>query len=239
MADVLSFRMRQRPVRTAASISTVVVSIFYLLAQMVGAGELVALLLGISSQAAKNLVIAGVGLLMIVYVVFGGMKGTTWVQIVKAVMLMTGAAIMTIWVLAKFGFNPSALLGAAADASGKGEAFLQPGLRYGVENADATKTLLSKLDFISLALALVLGTAGLPHILIRFYTVPGFQGGAEVGALGHRADRHLLPDDAGAGLRRRGAGRARRRSPRRVPAATRRHRNSPRRSAGSAPGSAR
>ena len=133
MADVLSFRMRQRPVRTAASISTVVVSIFYLLAQMVGAGELVSLLLGISSQAAKNLVIAGVGLLMIVYVVFGGMKGTTWVQIIKAVLLMTGAAIMTIWVLAKFGFNLSALLGAAADASGKGEAFLEPGLRYGVE----------------------------------------------------------------------------------------------------------
>ncbi len=172
MADVLSFRMRQRPVRTAASISTVVVSIFYLLAQMVGAGELVALLLGISSQAAKNLVVVGVGLLMIVYVVFGGMKGTTWVQIVKAVMLMIGAAVMTIWVLAKFGFNPSSLLGAAAEASGKGEAFLQPGLRYGVENADATKTLYSKLDFISLGLALVLGTAGLPHILIRFYTVP-------------------------------------------------------------------
>src|SRR5689334_8474068 len=163
MGDVLSFRMRQRPVRTAASISTVVVSIFYLLAQMVGAGELVSLLLGISSQTAKNIVIAGVGLLMIVYVVFGGMKGTTWVQIIKAVMLMTGAAIMTFWVLAKFGFNPSALLGAAADASGKGEAFLEPGLRYGVEGADATKTLLSKLDFISLAMALVLGTAGLPH----------------------------------------------------------------------------
>src|SRR5690349_12136569 len=172
MADVLSFRMRQRPVRTAASISTVVVSIFYLLAQMVGAGELVSLLLGISSQTAKNLVIAGVGLLMIVYVVFGGMKGTTWVQIIKAVLLMTGAGIMTVWVLAKYGFNPSELLNAAAGASGKGEAFLEPGLRYGVENADATKTLLSKLDFISLAMALVLGTAGLPHILIRFYTVP-------------------------------------------------------------------
>lgn len=100
------------------------------------------------------------------------MKGTTWVQIVKAVMLMTGAAVMTFWVLAKFGFNPSALLGAAADVSGKGESFRQPGLRYGVENADATKTLISKLDFISLALALVLGTAGLPHILIRFSTVP-------------------------------------------------------------------
>src|SRR6478609_8043904 len=157
MADVLSFRMRQRPVRTAASISTVVVSIFYLLAQMVGAGELVSLLLGISSQAAKNLVIAGVGLLMIIYVVFGGMKGTTWVQIIKAVLLMTGAGIMTVWVLAKYGFNPSDLLNAAAGASGKGEAFLEPGLRYGVESADATKTLLSKLDFISLAMTLALG----------------------------------------------------------------------------------
>ena len=207
MADVLSFRMRQRPVRTAASISTVVVSIFYLLAQMVGAGELVALLLGISSQAAKNLVIAGVGMLMIVYVVFGGMKGTTWVQIVKAVMLMTGAAIMTIWVLAKFGFNPSQLLGAAADASGKGEAFLQPGLRYGVENADSAKALISKLDFISLALALVLGTAGLPHILIRFYTVPDSKAARKsvLWAIGLIGD--LLPDDAGARLRRGRAGR--------------------------------
>jgi cation/acetate symporter len=165
MADVLSFRMRQRPVRSAAALSTVIVSIFYLLAQMVGAGELVALLLNISSSAAKNLVIVLVGVLMIVYVVFGGMKGTTWVQIVKAVMLMVGALIMTIWVLAKFGFNISSLLGAAADASGKGDAFIGPGLKYGVSGT-------SKIDFISLGLALVLGTAGLPHVLIRFYTVP-------------------------------------------------------------------
>ncbi len=171
MADVLSFRMRQRPVRTAASISTVVVSIFYLLAQMVGAGTLVALLLGITSAGAKNLVIAGVGVLMIVYVVFGGMKGTTWVQIIKAVMLITGAAIMTFWVLGKYGFNLSSLLGAARDNSGK-PGFLQPGLYYGKESTDAWKTLISKLDFISLGLALVLGTAGLPHVLIRFYTVP-------------------------------------------------------------------
>jgi len=165
MADVLSFRMRQRPVRSAAALSTVVVSIFYLLAQMVGAGELVALLLDIKSSTAKNFVIVLVGILMIVYVVFGGMKGTTWVQIVKAVMLMVGAAIMTIWVLAKFGFNLSSLLGAAAEKSGKGDAFITPGLKYGA-------TGISKLDFISLGLALVLGTAGLPHILIRFYTVP-------------------------------------------------------------------
>jgi len=171
MADVLSFRMRQRPVRTAASISTVVVSIFYLLAQMVGAGTLVALLLGITSAGAKNMVIGGVGLLMIIYVVFGGMKGTTWVQIIKAVMLITGAAIMTFWVLGKYGFNLSSLLGAARDNSGK-PGFLEPGLFYGKETADAWKTLVSKLDFLSLGLALVLGTAGLPHVLIRFYTVP-------------------------------------------------------------------
>ena len=165
MADVLSFRMRQRPVRSAAALSTVIVSIFYLLAQMVGAGELVSLLLNISSATAKNLVIVLVGLLMIIYVVFGGMKGTTWVQIVKAVMLMVGAAVMTIWVLAKFGFNISALLGAAAEASGKGDAFIQPGIKYGASG-------ISRLDFVSLGIALVLGTAGLPHILIRFYTVP-------------------------------------------------------------------
>jgi len=172
MADVLSFRLRQRPVRMAAATSTLTVSLFYLLAQMAGAGGLVALLLDIKSRGGQSVVIAVVGVLMIVYVLVGGMKGTTWVQIIKAVLLMTGAGIMTVWVLAKYGFNPSELLNAAAGASGKGEAFLEPGLRYGVESADATKTLLSKLDFISLAMALVLGTAGLPHILIRFYTVP-------------------------------------------------------------------
>ncbi len=165
MADQLAYRMRQRPVRTAAATSTVVVSIFYLLAQMVGAGTLVALLLGVQSDFVKNLTIIGVGVLMIVYVVFGGMKGTTWVQIVKAVLLMTGTVLISVLVLADFGFNLSELLGAAATNSGKGEAFLNPGLQYGISNT-------SKIDFISLALALVLGTAGLPHILIRFYTVP-------------------------------------------------------------------
>ena len=89
MADQLAFRMRQRPVRTAAATSTVVVSIFYLLAQMVGAGALVALLLGADSEAAKNFTIIAVGLLMIFYVTVGGMKGTTWVQIVKACLLYT------------------------------------------------------------------------------------------------------------------------------------------------------
>ena len=235
MADVLSFRMRQRPVRTAASISTVVVSIFYLLAQMVGAGELVALLLGITSPAAKNLVIVGVGLLMIVYVVFGGMKGTTWVQIVKAVMLITGAAIMTFWVLAKYGFNLSALLGAAADKSGKGESFLQPGLRYGEENADATKTCVeARLHLAGVgAGARHRGPAAHPDPLLHG---AGLQGGPEVGELGDRHDRHLLPDDAGPRLRRGRAGRVRRRSPSKVRAAIPLRRNWPRRSAGSGTG---
>ncbi|MCX4746081.1 cation acetate symporter [Kitasatospora sp. NBC_01287] len=165
MADVLAFRLRQRPVRTAAGISTIVVSIFYLLAQMVGAGSLVALLLGVEGSAAKGWTVVAVGALMVLYVTVGGMKGTTWVQIVKAVLLIAGAAVMTFLVLAKYDFNPSALLGAAAQASGKGAAFLAPGLKYGASGT-------SELDFVSLALALVLGTAGLPHILVRFYTVP-------------------------------------------------------------------
>ena len=184
MADVLAFRMRQAPVRTAGSISTVVVSIFYLLAQMVGAGALVALLLGIkqgetflgmSSETAKIVTIALIGVLMIVYVTVGGMKGTTYVQIVKAFMLMLGALLLTVLVFMAFKFNLSSLLGEAAAKSGRTppESFLQPGLRYGRDIAgNAGATLVSKLDLISLGLALVLGTAGLPHILIRFYTVP-------------------------------------------------------------------
>ena len=168
MADQLAYRMRQRPVRTAAATSTVVVSIFYLLAQMVGAGALVTLLLGVTSETAKALVIVGVGLLMVFYVTVGGMKGTTWVQIVKAVLLMTGTLLITVLVMAEFDFNLSQLLGAAAENTGKGQAFLEPGLRYGVSTT-------SKIDFLSLGLALVLGTAGLPHILIRFYTVPTAQ----------------------------------------------------------------
>ncbi|GGS71520.1 cation acetate symporter [Nonomuraea spiralis] len=171
MADVLAFRMSPRPVRTAAGVSTIVVSIFYLLAQMVGAGALVGLLLGITSEAGKVWTIIGVGALMIVYVVFGGMKGTTWVQIVKAVLLMTGAALVTLLVLGKFGFNLSSLLGQAATTSGPKANpgnFLIPGLKYGTD----AQGLAGKIDLISLGLALVLGTAGLPHILIRFYTVP-------------------------------------------------------------------
>ncbi|MER8027204.1 sodium/solute symporter [Glutamicibacter protophormiae] len=164
MADVLSFRLRQRPVRIAAAISTLAVCVFYLLAQMAGAGALVSLLLGIDSRAGQSLVIVIVGALMILYVLIGGMKGTTWVQIIKACLLIAGALIMTIWTLAMFGFNFSELLGKAAEVAGNPE-ILNPGMQYG-------KSETSKLDFISLALALVLGTAGLPHVLMRFYTVP-------------------------------------------------------------------
>jgi cation/acetate symporter len=171
MADVLAYRMRQPPVRMAAGISTITVSIFYLLAQMVGAGALVALLLGVSGTTAKNLTVVAVGILMIFYVTVGGMKGTTWVQIVKAMLLMTGTTLITILIGLKFHLNLSHLLGAAADKSGKGSAFLEPGLRYAKESQGLT----GRIDLISLGIALVLGTAGLPHILIRFYTVPTAQ----------------------------------------------------------------
>jgi cation/acetate symporter len=165
MGDVLSFRMKQRPVRAAAATSTLVVSFFYLLAQMAGAGGLVALLLDVKSKTGQAGVIAAVGALMVLYVLVGGMKGTTWVQIIKAALLITGALVMTVWVLSKFSVNLSSLLGSAAAESGKGDAVLNPGLQYG-------KDTVGKIDFVSLGLALVLGTAGLPHILMRFYTVP-------------------------------------------------------------------
>jgi cation/acetate symporter len=166
MGDVLAFRMRQRPVRAAAAVSTLVVSFFYLLAQMAGAGGLVALLLGITNQLGQALVIAVVGIIMIVYVLVGGMRGTTWVQIIKATLLIIGAFAMTLWVLGKYGFNFSSLLHGAVDKAGPGgEALLGPGKQYG-------KTGTTRLDFLSLGIALVLGTAGLPHVLMRFYTVP-------------------------------------------------------------------
>jgi cation/acetate symporter len=172
MADVLSFRLKQRPVRMAAATSTLTVSLFYLLAQMAGAGGLVALLLNINSKSGQAIVIAVVGVLMIVYVLVGGMKGTTWVQIIKAVLLIVGAAVMTVMVLAKFGLNFSEILGSAqsaiSTATTAGVAdrdVLAPGAQYG-------GSVTSQINFLSLALALVLGTAGLPHVLMRFYTVP-------------------------------------------------------------------
>ena len=160
MADVLSFRMNQKPVRLAAAFSTLAISFFYLLAQMAGAGGLVSLLLGLSGEMAQNIVIIIVGVLMILYVMIGGMKGTTWVQMIKAVLLIAGAGVMTIWVLAHFGFSLDAVMGEAVRANDK-PAMLAPGDKYK-----------DPIGFISLSIALVLGTAGLPHVLMRFYTVP-------------------------------------------------------------------
>ncbi len=172
MADVLSFRLKQKPVRLAAAISTMTVSLFYLLAQMAGAGGLVALLLDINSRFAQSVVIAIVGVLMMVYVLIGGMAGTTWVQIIKAVLLIAGAGFMTVLVLAKFGMNISDLLGRAQEMVTQsttkgvsGRDVLAPGAQYGTSTT-------SKINLLSLGIALVLGTAGLPHVLMRFYTVP-------------------------------------------------------------------
>jgi len=164
-ADVLDLRLKAVPVRAAAAVSTLTVSLFYLLAQMAGAGGLVSLLLGVHSSGGQDITVAVVGILMIFYVLAGGMKGTTWVQIVKAVILTVGAVATTIWVLARAGFDLSTLLGHAAAASPAGSAVLGPGLKYGGSGVN-------KLDFLSLSLALVLGTAGLPHVLMRLYTVP-------------------------------------------------------------------
>ncbi len=165
LADVVAARMRERPVRIAVGTSSVTVSVLYLVAQMVGAGSLVALLLGGTSVAARAWTVVGVGALMVIYVSLGGMRATTWIQIVKAVLLLSGTAVLTVLVLMRFHGDVDRLLLTAAERSGHGEAFLAPGLKYG---GDWT----ARLDFISLGLALVLGTAGLPHILSRFYTVP-------------------------------------------------------------------
>lgn len=165
MGDVLSFRMKQRPVRAASATSTLVISFFYMLAQMAGAGGLVALLLNIHGGFGQAIVIGVVGVIMVLYVLVGGMKGTTWVQIIKASILIISAVLMTVFLFGKFGFNFSNLLSSASENSPMGEKLLQPGGQYGGSDT-------SKLDFVSLSVALVLGAAALPHVLMRFYTVP-------------------------------------------------------------------
>ncbi|MGA4668525.1 solute symporter family protein [Propionibacteriaceae bacterium Y1923] len=170
MADVLSFRMKQKPIRTAAATSTLVISFVYLLAQMAGAGGLVALLLGVSDKNMQSLVIALVGVLMVAYVLIGGMKGTTWVQMIKAVLLLGGAAIMSFLVMTGEGFNLNSLLLSAQSAgldpsTGTGKDLLEPMVKYGATDW-------TKLSFLSLSLALIAGPSGLPHVLMRFYTVP-------------------------------------------------------------------
>ena len=180
LGDILSFRTEPKKVRAVAAISTVAVSTFYLTAQMVGAGKLMALLVGIPYKTS----IIGVGILMIGYVVFGGMMATTWVQIIKAGLLMSGAALLSVLVMAKAGFNPIGFFsdivnspnvqdhvsklvlkdGVVLNGVDAGQRFLEPGL-----------FMKAPLDQISLGMALVLGTAGMPHILMRFFTVPTAQ----------------------------------------------------------------
>ncbi|MBD0692204.1 cation acetate symporter [Streptomyces sp. CBMA123] len=165
LADVLALRLRRRKVRAAAGGASVVVTLLYLVAQMVGAGSLVALLLGTNSAQARTWTIIAVGALMIVYVTIGGMRATTWIQIVKAFLLIAGSVLLTVLLVVRFHGDLLELMRQAARHSGAGHRYLEPGLKYGA-------TFTSRLDFFSLGLALVLGTAGLPHILSRFYTVP-------------------------------------------------------------------
>ena len=154
MADVLAFRMKERPTRMAAALGTLSVAFFYLLAQMVGAGVVIQALAGI--DFAWSVVLTGT--FMVVYVIFGGMLATTWVQIIKAGLLMACGVVITVLVLAKTGFN---LFDRAIAQHEAGSGFLKPGLMH----ADT-------INGISFGLAFLLGTAGLPHILIRFFTVP-------------------------------------------------------------------
>ena len=155
-ADVASFRLDQTGIRILSAVGTLTVVAFYLIAQMVGAGKLIQLLFGLPYGYA----VAIVGVLMIVYVAFGGMKATTWVQIIKACLLLGGATLMAVLVLVRFGFNPDAMFAAAVQTHPKGDAIMAPGAF--VANPIST---------ISLGLALIFGTAGLPHILMRFFTV--------------------------------------------------------------------
>jgi cation/acetate symporter len=155
-ADVASFRLQQTPIRTLASIGTLAVVAFYLIAQMVGAGKLIELLFGLPYLYAVIIV----GALMIVYVAFGGMVATTWVQIIKACLLLGGATFMAFMVLLAFGFSPEALFQAAVDIHPKQASIMAPG-----------NLVTDPVSAVSLGLALMFGTAGLPHILMRFFTV--------------------------------------------------------------------
>ena len=154
-ADVVAFRLRQAPVRVAAAVGSLAVVAFYLIAQMVGAGNLIRLLFGFQYELAVIIV----GVVMLGYVLFGGMMATTWVQVVKAVLLLSGAFLLAVMALSRFGFSPLALFRAASD-------------RYGAAVLAPGRLVSNPFDAMSLGLALMLGTAGLPHILMRFYTVP-------------------------------------------------------------------
>ena len=156
-ADVVAYRLNQRPIRAAAAAGSIVVVLTYLIAQMVGAGTLIKLMFGLPFELA----IVVTGALMICYVLFGGMIATTWVQIIKAVLLLGGATLLVLLTLGKFGFSYPDLFNQASTATPLGQKFLEPG-----------GLVTSPVDAFSLGLALMFGTAGLPHILMRFYTVP-------------------------------------------------------------------
>ena len=156
LADVLSYRLRQRPIRGFSASSSIVIVLLYLVSQMVGAGKLVELLFGFNYTSAVVLV----GVLMVVYVFFGGMLATTWIQIIKAVMLLAGCAFMAFMVLSRFGFSLDTLFEHAITAHGKHDAIMRPG---GLVS--------DPVSAVSLGMALIFGTAGLPHILMRFFTV--------------------------------------------------------------------
>ncbi len=156
LGDVVTYRLAERPVRSMAAVSSLIVIAFYLIAQMVGAGQLIQLLFGLPYSYA----VVAVGVLMILYVTFGGMLATTWVQIIKAGLLLAGATLMAVLVLAGFGFSPEAMFAAAVAASPRHGAILAPG-----------GLVASPVSAISLGIALMFGTAGLPHILMRFFTV--------------------------------------------------------------------
>jgi cation/acetate symporter len=180
LGDILSFRTEPKPVRAVAAISTVAVSTFYLTAQMVGAGKLMALLVGVPYKTA----IIGVGILMVGYVVFGGMTATTWVQIIKAGLLMSGAALLSVLVMMKANFNPITFFDMIVNSPDIQDHVSKLMLKDGITmtGVDAGQRFLepalfmkAPLDQISLGMALVLGTAGMPHILMRFFTVPTAQ----------------------------------------------------------------
>ena len=155
-ADVAAYRLKQKPVRLFAASGTLLVVIIYLIAQMVGAGKLIELLFGLDYMYAVIIV----GVLMVLYVLFGGMLATTWVQIIKAVMLLSGATFMAIMVLKMANFSPEVMFTKAVEVHAKGDAIMQPG-----------GLVKNPIDALSLGLALMFGTAGLPHILMRFFTV--------------------------------------------------------------------
>lgn len=156
LADMITARFNQKKIRGAAAISTLTIVLFYMIAQLVGAGALIQLLLGIDYWIAVLIV----GVMMTVYVLWGGMAATSWVQIIKAVLLMVGTVVISFLVLLHFNFNIFGMFTEMKGATAHGEAYLHPGVKY-----------TNGLDTLSMMIALVLGTAGLPHILMRFFTV--------------------------------------------------------------------